>query len=469
MIKLKCLGAGQEVGRSGFLIQTDDENILFDYGLKLHPKYLGKTDSKKIDSERYTEQPLQIKEYLDAVILSHAHLDHSGNIPFLFKKDEPNLFLTEGTLDLSNILWLDTLKIAKYDKKEPFFQKEQIATAYDSAFYLDLKKTTEISENVKLTFYDAGHIVGSVISVLEMQGKKIMYTGDFRASKSILFPGYDRNLPKVDYLIMESTYGDTSHEAREEKEKKIINSVLESIEKNGKVILAAFAIERTQELIALMHKYKIEAPIYVDGMGIKVAKVFLDYPEYFNDYKEFKNAINRIEFISNYKVRKKVLKSNKAAIIITTAGMLEGGPIIQYIKEFGEDPSTKIILTGYQVKGTNGHRLETTGKLYIDGELFQPKCKVEHVSLSAHPDEKELLELVDLVKPKKIITVHGDSDVILEFKKTLENKGYEVFNPKVGDTIKLLWIDFALNVERKLKKRKWLIISVLIVTLKIMI
>ncbi len=438
-MKLKCLGAGQEVGRSGILILGSD-NVLFDYGLKLHPKYRDKKNKDKYritHEEKYTEAPLKIKEKLDAVILSHAHLDHSGDIPALYKNDNPNLFVTEGTLDLSNLLWKDTLKIARFERRDPPYYRDHMIEANKSAFYLDLKQTVEITDNSKLTFYDAGHIVGSTISVLEMDNKKIMYTGDFRNTRSSLFNGYDNDLPEVDYLIIESTYGDADHKPREQVEKEVIDAVKATLNRKGIVMLAAFAIERSQELIALLYKNNIKAPIYVDGMGTKATRIFLEYPEYFKDHREFKKAVNSVELVTNHRMRKEMAKDSSPKVIITTAGMLEGGPIMFYLKQYGDNKNNLLMTTGYQVEGTNGHRLHTTGKMFIDDELFEPLCEIKHNSLSAHPDQGELIELVNLVNPKKVICIHGDPDAITKFRKELKDEGYETEAPKVGDTITL--------------------------------
>jgi putative mRNA 3-end processing factor len=434
-MKLKCLGAGNEVGRSGFLLYGSDK-ILFDYGLKLNPKYLNEK-SEKVDFEGNVEEPIKITEYLDAVILSHAHLDHSGDIPSLYKKYNPNLFLTQATLDLSSLLWKDTLKIAKYEQKTPPFEKEDMYAAQDSAFFLKLNKPTEITKNSKLTFYDAGHITGSVISVIEMDGKKIMYTGDFRAEESSLFAGYDRNIPEVDYLIIESTYGSENHIPRKKIEEGLIKEIQDTLKKKGMVMLSSFAIERSQELISLMHKYKIKAPIYVDGMGVKATDIFLNYPEFFKDYKDFKKSIKDVVFIRNSKIRKNLLRETTPSIIITTAGMLEGGPILLYLKEFGDDPKNKLITTGYQVDGTNGSRLKETGKLFIDGDLYQPRCEIKHASFSGHPGRDELIKFVKKVKPKKVVCVHGDPSSIVDFRKTLEKDGFETIAPMTGEIIDL--------------------------------
>jgi putative mRNA 3-end processing factor len=434
-MKLKCLGAGHEVGRSGFLLIGSDK-ILFDYGLKLNPRYLN-DKTKKIDFEGNIEEPIKLTEYVDAVILSHAHLDHSGNIPSIFKKYNPNLFLTQPTFDLSFLLWKDTLKISKFDHRIPPFEKEEMYSASENAFYLNLKETIEISKHSRLTLYDAGHIVGSSICLVEMDDKKIMYTGDFRTTESSLFKGYDRKLPEVDYLIIESTYGSEKHKPRKELEEELILEIKNSLKEKGKVILASFAIERTQELLSLLNDYKIDVPIYVDGMGVKATQIFLEYPEYFKNYKEFKKATKRCIFINNHKIRKEVLQETKPCVIITTAGMLEGGPILLYLKEFGEIENNKLIMTGYQVEGTNGDRLKNTGQLYIDGDLFTPRCKIKHISFSGHPDKNELLDFVKLVNPKKVICIHGDSDSIAEFQETLESKGFKTEAPRTGEIIEL--------------------------------
>jgi putative mRNA 3-end processing factor len=433
-MKLQCLGASKEVGRSAFLLKGKD-NILFDYGLKLNPTI---KDVEGIPSSN-TEYPLPIEDYLDGIILSHAHLDHSGAIPSLYKTGNSPLFLTKATLDLSDLLWKDTIKIAKFEKTDPIFDEEDIAQAHNSAFYVDFRKPIKITQNSVLTFYDAGHILGSAISVLEIEGKKIMYTGDFRSSKSALFNGYDKDLPKVDILITETTYGQEDHENREKLEKEFIEKIKETIQNNGSVIIPAFAIERSQELISILYKYKINkiAPIFLDGMSTKATKIFTTYPEYFSNYKDFKKGVRKIEFVKKHKQRKKIV--DQQCIIITTAGMLEGGPVFHYIKELGYDPKNRIILTGYQVEGTNGYRLLNTGKLIIDNEEFKPKADVFKTSFSAHADKSEILELIEKVKPKKVICVHGDEDTIFDFKKELEskNKNIDVIAPNLGDEIDL--------------------------------
>lgn len=432
-MKIQCLGAGQEVGRSAILLK-DKDNILLDYGLKLNSTTKTTTD---LEMPSKTEEPRPIKENLNGIILSHAHLDHSGAIPTIFKKNNAPLFLTEGTLQLSNLLWKDTLKIAKITGEESIFKQQHIDDTNNSAFYIDYKKPIQITDNTNITFYDAGHIVGSIMPLIEMNKTKILYTGDFRATESQLFKGYDKKLPTVDYLIMETTYGDKAHINRKEQERAFIEEIKETIDNRGKVIIPAFAIERSQEIIAILAKYNINAPIYLDGMAKTATSIFLQHPTQFTDYLKFKKAVEKIEYIKNQKARDKIINKQEPAIIITTAGMLEGGPVLFFIKELGDNANNRIILTGFQVEGTNGSRLLEKNKIYIDGKQYTPKAKVTRHSFSGHADKNELIELVKKVNPKKIICVHGDKETTFSFKEELKKQGFDSENPAVGETINL--------------------------------
>jgi len=432
-MKLHCLGAGQEVGRSALLLKGKD-NILLDYGLKLNPTTHVQAD---MELPAKTEHPKAIKEPLTVIILSHAHLDHSGAIPSLYIDAGAPLFLTEATLELSNLLWKDTLKIAKLTGEDCGFKPQHVDNTNNSAFYIDYRVPVQISPHTKITFFDAGHIVGSVMALIETEKKKILYTGDFRATESRMFRGYDRRLPQVDVLITETTYADAPHQDRKEQEKELIDDIKETLDNRGIVILPAFAIERSQELVSILDKHNIKVPVYLDGMAKKATTIFAQYPNQFVEYARFKKAVDRIEFVKNQKKREKIISANKPCIIITTAGMLEGGPVLGYIRDLGDDPRNKIILTGYQVEGTNGKRLLDKGKLYIDGKIYTPRAKVTKHSLSAHADKSELLELIKKVKPKKVICVHGDKDITFYFKNELKKLGIKAENPAVGDIIDL--------------------------------
>lgn len=432
-MKVQCLGAGQEVGRSAILLKGKD-NILLDYGLKLNPTTKTAAD---LEMPSKTEHPRPVKDPLNGVILSHAHLDHSGAVPSLYKSANAPLFLTEATLQLSNLLWKDTLKIAKLTGEDCGFKQQHVDDTNNSAFYIDYKKPIQITDNTTITFFDAGHIVGSIMPLVEMDKKKILYTGDFRGSESQMFKGYDKKLPQVDYLITETTYGDEVHKNRKEQEKVLIEEIKETIDNRGIVILPAFAIERSQELISILDRYNIQVPIYLDGMAKTATTIFSQYPAHFNDFLRFKKAVERVEYIKNQKKRDKIISKQEPCIIITTAGMLEGGPVLYYIRELGDDPRNRIILTGYQVEGTNGRRLLEKNKIYIDGKVYSPRAKITKHSFSGHAGKDELLELVKKVNPKKVICVHGDKDTTFHFKDELKKLGIVAENPALGETIDL--------------------------------
>ncbi len=431
-MKLQCLGAGQEVGRSAFLLKGH-KNFLFDYGLKLNPRTKYTED---ISTKSQAEPPLRVKDFIDGTILSHAHLDHSGAIPLLYKDGRSPLFSTDATLDLSNLLWNDTLKIAGYEKEEPLFNENNIFDANESFFNIKLRTPIEIEKDVNLTFFDAGHIPGGVMSYLEMDSKSIMYTGDFRYSESFLFKGCDKKLPKVDYLITETTYALNTHLSRKNIEKEFIEEVKECIDNGGIVILPAFAIERSQELMYILYAHKVNyVPIYLDGMGKMATNIFKEHSKWITDIKKFKRATESVEYIKKHTQRKKI--TQKPCIIITTAGMLEGGPVLGYIEALGDDPKNKIILTGFQVDGTNGRRLLDTNKLLIDGQEYKPKAKICKFSFSAHADKKELDKFIDKVNPKKVFCVHGDKEAVISYKRDLIERGIDAEVPTNGSTFDL--------------------------------
>jgi len=203
------------------------------------------------------------------------------------------------------------------------------------------------------------------------------------------------------------------------------------------VILPAFAIERSQELLCILERYNVNVPIYLDGMAKLATTIFSQHPTYFRDFLKFKKAIEKVEFVKNQKKRDKIVNKLEPCIIITTAGMLEGGPALYYIRELGDDPRNKIILTGYQVEGTNGKRLLDKNKLYIDGKVYSPRAKTIRHSFSAHAGKDELIELVKKVNPRKVVCVHGDKDTTFHFKNELKRLGIDAENPAIGDVIEL--------------------------------
>jgi len=420
-IKLTCHGAAQEVGRSHIIVDSADK-IALDCGVKLTP--------------HETEYPLPLNTNLSAAIISHAHLDHSGNLPHLFMQSEFRSYMTPPTLDLSKMLWFDTLKIAGLEGMDANFTREEIATTEESTYKVGYNRNIKITDKTSMQFYDAGHILGSAITKLNLGNKTLVYTGDYKKLDTRLHKGADlKGVKKCDYLIIESTYGDRNHEKRKEVEKHFVEDVQDTIDRGGHALVPAFAVGRSQEIIDILNEYNVNAEVYFDGMGQKAARIYLRYPKYLKDYPFLKKALESVRWIKTIAMRKKALK--QPSVIVTTAGMLQGGPVYEYLPDLYKDKNSRIMLTGYQVIDTPGRILQEKGKIALSGINVDVKMQIGKYDFSAHPGKKELLETIEMLNPEKVICVHGDKEVMKVFKNSIKAKGFDAIVPKLGEEITL--------------------------------
>ncbi|MDD5148438.1 MAG: MBL fold metallo-hydrolase [Candidatus ainarchaeum sp.] len=417
-----ALGGAKEVGKSSLLVDYG-EKVLFDRGVKLNA--------------RKTEYPLPVKTNLDAVIISHAHLDHSGSLPHLFLESNFMNFLTVSTLDLSKMLWFDSLKIAGLESMTPEWTKEEIHKAEKFSFPMHYKKNIQITKNAHLEFFDAGHIIGSAISVLSLKRQKIVYTGDFKLEETRLHMGADiSKIKNTDILIIESTYGDREHPPRKDVEKRFVETVRDTLDKGGHVLVPAFAVGRSQEIVDILFEYKIRAPVFFDGMCQKAAKIIMEHPDLIKDPKALRKALSNAVWVKNPSFRRRALK--EPSVIVTTAGMLSGGPVGFYLKEIYKNEDSAVLLTGYQVEGTPGRELLEKNRIEVDGKLLEVAAHVEKFDFSAHADQRESIHAIKKLSPSKIVLVHGDPEVMPVFrKKIMEETGIETVVPSLGERIKL--------------------------------
>ncbi|MEK6958573.1 MAG: MBL fold metallo-hydrolase [archaeon] len=407
MNSITGLGACQEVGRSAFLLDFG-EKFLLDYGVKLTPTGI--------------DYPLDVREHVKAVIISHAHLDHSGFLPYYYKTSECLSFMTQPTLELADILWQDSIKIAEFEGLAPKYLKSEIERTHRYNFIVPYHKSLHLSHDVSLEFFDAGHILGSALSKITYGDTSFMYTGDYKVDETQLHAGCDFSMGKADYVMMESTYGDREHTNRKQSEKAFCESVQDTVDRGGYAIVPAFAVGRSQEIIDVLSKYNLNAPIFLDGMGKKVADIYLKHSNLIKDPKGLKKALNGVTWVQGKQGRSKALKN--PSVIVTTSGMMKGGPVMHYATKVMNDPRSKIHLTGYQAEGMPGRNLLEKGVLPCgeNGELVKVNCKYEKYDFSAHPSQSEMIRSIKKWSPKQIFLVHGDKEVMPIFAKRIKDE-----------------------------------------------
>jgi len=407
------LGAAGEVGRSCVLVRGDD-NIMLDCGLKIHA------------NENY---PLQPPAMPDFAIMSHAHLDHSGFFPALYRGSRPESIMTPPTQALSDIIIADSMRLmekrGEYPYRQPHVKRMQSSTTL-----LSFKKWHEIGDSTVM-FYSAGHIPGAAIVDVQTAGKRVVYSGDFKGEETkTTFPS---ELPPVepDILIIESTYSDREHPARKDLEMELGKQISETLGQGGSVLLPAFAIGRTQELIRIVRSVNKDVDIYVDGMGWRVSETLSHYSSYVKDFKLFRHDKETCKPILRRSDRLKVLK--RPSVIIATAGMLQGGPALSYLLQL--DHLSRAIFTGYCVEDTNGYNLLNKGYVEYDGVKIKPKAPWSYLDFSAHAGRRELFEMVEKLKPKKVFCMHGDT--CEKFADELAVMGFDSHAPKLGETVQI--------------------------------
>lgn len=426
-VRITALGGNQEVGRSANLLQTPESKILLDCGVNVAAE--GK------DAYPYLDAPEVRLHEIDAVIVTHAHLDHSGFVPYLFKYgyDGP-VYCTSPTRDLSVLLQLDYVDIARNEGKEIPYSKKDVKESVKRTIPLDYGDVTDIAPDMRLTLHNSGHILGASLAHLHIgEGLyNIVYTGDLKFEDSRLLSSAETDFPRLEALIMDSTYGgsDSMQPSREESEKNFLDAVSKTLEKGGKVLVPAFAVGRAQEIMLLLEDYSRnngleDIPIYLDGMIWEATSIHTAYPEYLSsDLKEEILHKDRNPFLSDIFERVKSSEkresviSGGSAIILSTAGMMAGGPVLEYFRRLAPDPRNTLIFVGYQGEGTLGRRIQKGWRevpMRSDGgrrDVVEVNMDVNTVEgFSAHSDRAQLIDFVksSSPKPKRVLCVHGES------------------------------------------------------------
>jgi len=461
-MKIKFLGACKNVTGSKFFLQIDGINLLIDCGL---------FQERELKNRNWEEFPVP-PEKLNYILLTHAHLDHSGYLPKIVKDGfSGKVLCTKPTKEITKIALLDSAKLMVEDaeKKRKRHQKEGRKGQYPEiplyeisdvervfSFFEDVSYNEEIkiSEKVKVVFYDAGHILGSSFIKIFADGKEILFSGDIGRFNNPILKA-PTLIESSDILIMETTYGDRIHEDRkiaEEKFQKIIN---ETKEKGGNIVIPTFAIERAQEVLYYLKKLLIEDKIphlitFLDSpMAIEITEVFKRY--YFYLDGEAEKLLNEnispfdfplLHFTKSVEESKVINHIKGSCIIMAGSGMCTGGRIKHHLIQNIERPESTILFVGYQAKGTLGREILEKDEVRILGNYYKVKARIEKIDgFSAHADRDELLKWLYSFKkiPEKIFLVHGEEEVIDEFSGIIKNKfpGSKIIIPSYLDEFEI--------------------------------
>ncbi|MEM3831100.1 MAG: beta-CASP ribonuclease aCPSF1 [Sulfolobales archaeon] len=461
-VRITALGGFKEVGRSSILVETAESKVLLDFGLnpgvsKLPHSY------PRIDAIDLSP------EDIDAIIISHAHIDHCGLVPLLFKFGYRGpVYTTEATRDLMTLLQLDLLDLSRREGRTLPYTHREVQQMILHTIPLKYGETTDITPDIKLTFYNAGHILGSAMVHLHIGNGfyNILYTGDMKYQKTRLLDKADDQFPRVDAIILESTYGTTVLPPRNEAENRLIEIIRRTVERNGKVLIPTLSVGRAQEIMlvlreAFMKKLIPETTVYIEGMIDEVTAIYMAYPELLarETFQLFKSGENPFTYetfkrVDDRNARNDIIESKEPSIIMATSGMMTGGPVVEYFRYLASDPRNSLIFVNYQVQGTLGRKIRDGAKeitLYTeDGRVEVIKVAMEVYSVegfSGHSDRDQLISFLANMepKPRKIILNHGEASVITEFAEALNKdkelrkilRSYEVVVPEVLDTLTL--------------------------------
>lgn len=422
-MKISFFGAAEEVGRSCIMIKTDKTKILLDAGVKLGAK------------DEYPQIPDQTLKEIDAIFVSHAHLDHSGYLPHIFSAGYTGkVYATKPTIELINVMINDYMRISEPKN----VSKDGLAKLQKAYKILEFREPFRFKD-LTIRFLGAGHILGSAMISVSDGKETVLYTGDINLVKTRLLEGAELKGLAAKTLITESTYSAKTDVFPNETivVKKMLKSIKETLNAGGKVIVPSFAVGRAQEVLFLLDDYMNsgiipKVPIYVDGMINKAMRIHRHNVIYcrkelqrrilMSDFDPFKS--DNFSPIEKVGERTKVISEDQASIIVTTSGMITGGPIMYYLTKIGHNSMNKLILVGFQAAGTLGREIQDGAKkVKINKSMVDIGLTVETYHLSAHADRPQLDALVQKVNGlKNIFIVHGEKAKSEEWKNDLKAK-----------------------------------------------
>jgi len=458
-VRISTLGCCREVGRAAFILNTPETRVLIDCGDK--PGAEGEVP--------YLQVPEALgagASNLDAVVLTHAHLDHSALIPLLFKYgyDGP-IYCTEPTRDLMGLLTLDYLDVAAKEGRTPPYDSAQVREAIKHCIPLEYGDVTDIAPDLKLTFHNAGHILGSAVTHFHVGDGlyNVAFSGDIHYDDTRLFNGAVNDFPRVETLVMESTYGGRNdyQTDQEDSERKLKEVIRETTTEGGKVLIPAFAVGRSQEIMLVleeaMRKGDIpEVPVHLDGMIWEATAIHTTYPEYLRDdlrdriFHDDENPFLADQFnhIDGGEDERQAVADGGPCIILSTSGMIEGGPIMSWLTHVGAESDSSLVFVGYQAQGTLGRRIQNGWDEIPMNDRSNGRgtltlnMNVETVDgFSGHADRQGLMNFVRTMnpRPEKVLCVHGDESSVQDLSSALyHDYNMRTFAPKNLETFRFV-------------------------------
>jgi KH/beta-lactamase-domain protein len=458
-VRITTLGCCREVGRAAFILSTPETRVLIDCGDKPGSE----------DEVPYLQVPEALgsgANSIDAVVLTHAHLDHSALIPLLFKYgyDGP-IYTTEPTRDLMGLLTLDYLDVAAKEGRAPPYESEMVREAIKHTIPLEYGDVTDIAPDIKLTLHNAGHILGSSISHFHIGDGlyNVAFSGDIHYDDTRLFNGAVNNFPRVETLVLESTYGgrDDYQTDQEDSERKLKHVLKNTLERDGKVVIPAFAVGRSQEIMLVLEEAMREGdlpevPVHLDGMIWEATAIHTTYPEYLRDdlreriFHDDANPFLADQFnhIDGGEDERQEVADGGPCIILSTSGMMEGGPIMSWLEHVGSEEDSTLVFVGYQAEGTLGSRIQNgrrdipIGRSNGRGNSLTLKMDVETVDgFSGHADRQGLENFVRTMnpRPEKVLCVHGDERSTQDLSSALYHEfNMRTFAPKNLETFRFI-------------------------------
>ena len=411
-LRYHYLGGGNEVGNVGIVLEDPTSNrLLLDYGIA------------PTKPPRYPNEAPHVSN----AIITHSHIDHLGMVPWLASNHNTTLHGTELTAAISEMMWYDCHKVSSIEGYPLPWDKRDIDLAL-SAWKTHQFNQPWKQDDWKLELHRAGHIPGAAMLHVETPNKSVLFSGDFDTRDSQLTVG--AKPVQTDVLFVEGTYGGRDHPPKQEENQRFIERVVEVIDRGGTALVPAFANGRTQDVVMLLHKHLPELDVHVDGMGKRVAKLQMEHPETLRDPSALESAWKWCRRVSSKSDRKKALDSD---VIVSTSGMLDGGPSIWYLNRLRHERKNAILLTGYQARNTGGRRLLDERRIPIFGKLANIELNVDQYSFSTHAGHQEIVDFAEQCQAEDVVIYHSDPTMARPpLAEALEKNGHQVHVPENG-------------------------------------